>query len=120
MTFVDTCFEMTQTYSSYLLKEDEVVEFDNTFNIVNGFIVKPDLYVFLTGDLDIILKRALDRNLGLNLENTYLKKEILEESSNKISSFLQGKNFLEVDVTKSDLRDITQVRSILDQIRGLL
>jgi deoxyadenosine/deoxycytidine kinase len=120
MTFVDTCFEMTQIYSSYLLKEDEVVEFDNTFNIVNGFIVKPDLYVFLTGDLDIILKRALDRNLGLNLENTYLKKEILEESSNKISSFLQGKNFLEVDVTKSDLRDITQVRSILDQIRGLL
>lgn len=120
ITFVDTCFEMTQIYSTYLLKEDEVVEFNNTFNIVNTFIVKPDLYVFLTGDLDIILKRALDRNLGLVLENTYLKKEVLEDSANKITIFLQDKNYLEIDVTRSDLRNSDNIKNLIEEIRKKL
>lgn len=117
LTFVDTCFEMTEIYSRLLLNEDELMEFRKNFNIVNGFVIKPDLYVFLTGSTDIILRRAIDRNLGLDLENTFLNIETLNDSSNKIQAFLQGKNFIEVDVTSIDLREKDAVQDLLKTVR---
>lgn len=116
-TFVDTCFEMTEIYSHLLLNEEEMEEFRKNFNIVNSFVAKPDLYVFLTGNTDLILKRAIDRNLGLDLENTFLSTEVLNDSSNKIQTFLQDKNFIEVDVTSIDLREKDTVQNLLKTVR---
>lgn len=116
LTFVDTCFEMTEIYSRLLLNEEEMNEFRKNFNIVNSFVVKPDLYVFLTGNTDIILKRAIDRNLGLDLENTFLNPAVLNDSSHKIQTFLQDKNFIEVDVTSIDLREKDTVQDLIKTV----
>ncbi len=116
VTFVDTCFEMTEIYSRLLLNEEEIEEFRKNFNIVNSFVVKPDLYVFLTGNTEEILRRAVDRNLGLDLENTFLNIEVLNDSSNKIQTFLQGKNYIEVDVTSIDLREKNAVQNLIETV----
>lgn len=118
IVFIDTCFEMTEIYSEYILNGDEMKEFKRNFDILNTSVVKPDLYVFLTGDLDTILKRALDRKSDLGLDDTYLKKDILEESSNKILNFLNDKKYIEVDVTKTDLRNEKELRKFVETIRS--
>ncbi len=120
LIFVDTCFEMTEIYSKFLLKEEECPEFKNTCSIINTFIPKPDLYLNLTGDIEVILKRAKERNLGLSLENTYLNKEVLQTTADNIKNFLMNKNFLDVDITQVDLRDNQEMTSLINKIKDKL
>ena len=122
LTFVDTCFEMTEVYSKYLLNSEELFEFKITFDIINSFVAKPDLYLFLKGDIDVLLERATKRNIeiSVDIENTYLTKEVLEKSQNEIKYFLKGKSFIELDVTSEDIRQKVNIEKILSDINKRL
>ncbi len=117
--FIDTVFEMTDVYSRQILKDDEYAEFKKVYEVFTKDIVQPDGYIFLTGNISIIRERALARNLGVDLEKTFLTIQSLEKAKAEIEGLLKTKKegcVLKIDVTQVDVRDNAFVKTLGDKL----
>lgn len=112
---IDTVLEMTAIYSRQMLDDEEYKEFEKVYNVYCGILPKPDFYLYLVGDLDVIRERALKRNLGIKIEQAMLSKENLLKSKDGIETVLADidkSKILEIDVIKEDVRDDAVLGSI--------
>lgn len=112
---IDTIFEMTDIYSRLILNDEEYAEFKKHYDILYSDTQTPDLYIYLTGEMDVIRHRALDRKLGVKMEETMLSLENLVKAKASIESLLRQLHkdkVLEIDVVNEDIR----MAKVLDSI----
>jgi deoxyadenosine/deoxycytidine kinase len=112
---IDTVFEMTEIYSRQILNDEEYSEFKKVYDVYKNALPEPDLYIYLTGNVEMIRERALKRNLGIKIENEMLSMENLLNAKKGIEVILDrldaGK-VLEIDVVNEDIR----IDDVLDLI----
>jgi deoxyadenosine/deoxycytidine kinase len=116
---IDTVLEMTAIYSRQMLDDEEYKEFEKVYNVYCSILPKPDLYLYLVGDLDVIRERALKRNLGIKIEQTMLSMENLlkaKEGIEEILSRVDSDRVLRVDVARKDVRTDAVMDSIAQKI----
>lgn len=104
---IDTIFEMTNVYAKPTLDALEYVEFKKVYDIYQASISKPDLYVHLTGDIQVIRQRALDRALDIKNENTLLSLEVMQKSEHEIVDLLSSvdqASVITIDAVREDIR----------------
>jgi deoxyguanosine kinase len=75
-TISDYYFMKSLIFAQNTLQPDEYKLYSQFFNIIYDKMPKPDLYVYLHKDADLLLKNIADR--GRNYE-TYITKEYLEK-----------------------------------------
>lgn len=119
LVLMDTFFEMTSVYSKQILPSDEYNEFKKIFDVLKAGIPEPDIYIHLTGDLEIIRRRALDRKLGIQNEEQLVSLENLQNTEKQIVDILSHKDLhavVKVDVTKTDIRTSQFLEDFYNQL----
>ena len=105
--FIDTVFEMTDVYAKLILDHGEYQEFKKVFDLYRVALPAPDVYIHLTGDVNIIRERSLKRPLSVKNEEIFLSLGVLQKSESEIVNLIQavakGRVYT-VDVIKEDVR----------------
>lgn len=122
IVLLDTMFATTDFFSKLTLDETDYNTFKEIYTLLGRDVASPDIVIYLHGDHEVFIDRALGRNRDVISEKKTLNADFIGSSDKLIKEYLENfeKNkILSLDTSKTDVRDKKMIESLTNEILNI-